>query len=284
MIINKHITSYLSHTKIFQHLDYSLFVGLDDTTIIYPLLYAASDNSICSLGIQHGAYVKRHEDYIMNGITNYKWFDKIVVWGEYWKRLLQKYSDSFDDDYYLIGSNKLSYNYQQPKKLDDKRIVLIPYEFLTDTIAVGKYMRKFIDQGFDVHFKVRPIAPGESKEEQLNAYFLGDYSEKITFVEQITTEQMSSVSIVAGTQTTLLFDLLPFRKTTFILDTNYSFLLDMVDNGFATLVSMNDMDSINDVYYKESLKSYNIDDSDIFGSEPIGKVISKYMHSIKRLK
>jgi len=282
-IINKHVTSYYSHTKLFEHLNYSFFIGIDDTTTVYPLLYASSDNSINSLGIQHGIYVSRHEDYIMNGIQNYKWFDNVIVWGEYWKRLIQKHSNLFDDSFHLVASNKHSYEYKQPAPQGDKRVVLIPYEFLADTIIIGEYIKKFIDQGFDVHFKIRP-GPGESIKAQLHAYFLGSYLEKITIIEEISYDQMSCVSAIAGTQTTLLLDLLPFQKPIFILDTPFNFMLDIVEDGLARLVSMDEMESINDIYNKAVTDNCHIDYLDIFGTESIDNLIYNYIHSNERFK
>jgi len=280
-IINKNLTSYHSHARLFKHMDYSLLIGLDDTTIVYPLLYALSDKSIHSLGIQHGAYVSRHEDYIMNGgIKDYKWFDNVIVWGDYWKRLILKHSNLFDDSYHIVASNKHSYNYKLTDTLNERKVVLIPHEFLADTIAVGEYIRKFIDQGFDVHFKVRP-GTNDEIDDQLHAYFLGDYHEKITIIEEITSDQMSCVGVIAGTSTTLLFDLLPFQKPIFLLDTPLKFIMDMADDGFARLISMSDMESINDIYNKEVKDSHNDDFSDIFGSEPIDNVIFNYIQSIE---
>ena len=85
------------------------------------------------------------------------------------------------------------------------RSILIPYEFLADTIAIGVYIKVFYANNFDIYFKPRS---DEDIEDQIKAYSLGDIENKLIIIDEITPEIMSNIDIVAGTQTTLLYDLL----------------------------------------------------------------------------
>jgi hypothetical protein len=110
-IINTHLMAYKSHSKLIRNYRYKLFFGIDDANFVYPVLYAAQDAGIKPLGIQHGGYERRHEAYIMHGIERYRWYDNVLVWGEYWKDVILKHSSIFSDKFHILASNKNAYDY-----------------------------------------------------------------------------------------------------------------------------------------------------------------------------
>jgi hypothetical protein len=63
-------------------------------------------------------------------------------------------------------------------------------------------------------------------------------------IKNITPAAMSNIDIVAGTMTTLLYDLLPYGKPIWIFETPFKLQQDMVDNGLARLISYDDLDNI----------------------------------------
>lgn len=275
-IINANIASYNSHAKLFKKMNYRLFFGLDDTNIVYPLIYAAQDAGIKSLGYQHGVYAKRHIPFFMKNIERYQWYDNVLLWGKYWKEVACRNTDIFSSEYYFLASNKHSYDYRQINKKINTKSVLVPYEFLADTITVGKYIKKFIERGFVVYFKPRV---DESVNEQLDSYYLDEYVEKLKIVYDITPDIMSDIGIVAGTQTTLLYDLLPYNKPVWILDTPFHLLYDMVEDNLARLVTMENMDDIDDIYELDIKKGCNINAADISGVKPVEEAILEYLQT-----
>lgn len=273
-LINSNIAGYRSHAKVIQKLEYRLFFGIDDTNIVYPLIYAAHNAGIKTLGIQHGAYTRREASYILKGLERYRWYDNVLVWGDYWKEVVQRNSKLFAKEFHISASNKHQYDYSQLPKKRKYKTILIPYEFLADTISVGRYIRQFIGKGFKVYFKPRPDEPVN---QQVDAYYLGNFREDIEIVEKITPEVMAEVDVVAGTQTTLLFDLLPYNKPVWILETSFKFMHDMAEDGFARLIKEEDMERIEEIYQEEMGRKQTIDLGYIFGNRPVTEAVEDYL-------
>ena len=274
-LINTQIATLKSHKSVFKRLSYRLFVGIDDANVVYPLLYAAQEVGMKTLGFQHGAsYLRRHEAYIMRGIERYCWYDNVLLWGEYWKKNILKHSKIFQDSFYILASNKHSYDYSLFPKQGYDKTILVPYEFIADSIKVGEYIKTFIDKGYTVCFKPRP---DRSLAAQLHAYYLGKYESDINIVENITPEIMAEMDVIAGTQTSLLFDLLPYNKPIWILDTPFRLMYDMVEDGLARLITEEDMPKIDEIFEEEVGKKRFVNFAYISGDKPIVDVIEEYI-------
>jgi len=273
-IINGHYRSYCAHSRLLKKFFYKLFFGLDDANFVYPILYAAQDAGIRTLALQHGVYMRRHEAYILKNIERYRWYDNVLVWGKYWKEVILKHSDLFSEDFHILAGNKHVYDYTVLPKKGSERTILVPYEFLADTMSVGKYIRQFMAKGFRIYFKPRSDEPVA---DQLNAYYLGEDREKIRIVEKITPEAMAEIDIIAGTQTTLIFDLLGYQKPVWILDTPFRLLYDMVDDGLARLVTYEDMSRIHEIYQEDMARQISVDPVDINGDRSAAEVIEEYL-------
>ena len=152
---------------------------------------------------------------------------------------------------------------------------MIPYEFLADTISIGRYIKQFIERGFIVYFKTRP---DELIKDQVDAYYLGSLREKVQIVETITPELMAEVDIVAGTQTSLLFDLLPFNKPLWVLETSFKFMYDIVEDGFARLLKEKDMGNIDDIYQVEMERKQIVNLEYFYGAKSIQVAVEEYLH------
>ena len=123
-------------------------------------------------------------------------------------------------------------------------------------------------------FKARTDEPVE---QQLQAYFLDEHENDIVVFDKITTEIMSEVDVIVGTQTTLLFDLLPYNKPIWILDTPFRLLFDMVEDGFARLICWDDMENIDDIFAEEISREINIDGEYFNGNVPVVDAIETYL-------
>ena len=251
-VVNTHRYNYGVNLANFKHFEYQLFFGLDDANTVYPLIYAAQDAGIKTLGFQHGAYARRHEAYVMPGIEKYRWYDSVLVWGEYWKSNILKNSRLYSSTYHIVSTNKHYYDYQVlAQKRGRTRSYLSLMNFLTDSIKVGEYVKTFIKAGFRIVFKPRT---DELLQLQLKAYFLDEFKDKIEVVDALTPETMAEIDVIAGTQTTLLFDLLPYNKPTWILETSFRLMYDMVEDGFARLITEGDMQRIDEIFEEEISK------------------------------
>ena len=216
--------------------------GFDDVNgHCMPLLLAAKDHGIRTVAHQHGAYVKRHAAYIMEGIdpARYEWFDRLIVWGQYWKDKLQRDSNVHANRDIVVGANKFKWDYSSGKGVvPGRKNVLVPYEFLTNTHAVGKFIAVMVANGYRVFFKPRS---DENPTDQLRAYCLPEEMlNKITILEKLTPEAMSEIDIIAATMTTLVYELLPYEKIIWILECEYKHLYDLVEEGYAHSISLGD--------------------------------------------
>tara|TARA_B100001093_G_scaffold512934_2_gene583813 strand:+ start:15139 stop:16671 length:1533 start_codon:yes stop_codon:yes gene_type:complete len=273
-IVNTHRFAYGVHLANFRHFEYKLFFGLDDANTVYPLIYAAQDTGIKALGFQHGLYAQRQEAYVMQGIERYRWYDNVLVWGEYWKSNLLKNSSLYSSTYHIVSSNKHCYDYKSLLKQGKNRVILIPYEFLSDSIKVGEYIKKFIKAGFKILFKSRA---DELLQDQLDPYFLGEFEDEIEILDVLTPEAMAEVDVIAGTQTTLLFDLLPYNKPIWILESPFRLMYDMVEDGFARLITESDMQRIDAIFEEDISEKKPVNAEYFSGKVPMVDAVANYL-------
>ena len=241
--ITSFLVEYRDHEKALSHCTAKTFYGLDDINgYFFPVLYACRSRGMKTIGHQHGAYVRRHAGYMMEGIdaADFRWFDRVIVWGEYWKEKMERTSKAYPPDFFVVGCNKLTSMPETVEALERKtQTILIPYEFLGNTDGVGKYMQRFIDLGYRVAFKPRP---DDDLNEQLDAYHLpASYREKLEIIPKLNTAALAEIDIIAGTMTTLIYEMLPCNKIVWILETEFRHLFDLVDEGIAHLIRLDDL-------------------------------------------
>ena len=275
-LVNTHRYNYAVNLANFEHFEYQLFFGLDDANVIYPLIYAAQDVGIKTLGFQHGVYARRQQGLVMQGFETYRWYDNVLVWGEYWKSTVLKNSRLHSNTYHIICSNKHSYEYKYLPKKGKNKVILFPYEFLSDSIKVGEYIKKFIKAGFKVVIKPRT---DELLQDQLESYYLDEFKDKIEIIDVITPETIAEIDVIAGTQTTLLFDLLPYNKPIWILESSFRLMYDMVEDGFARLITESDMQRIDEIFEEEITKEIMIDAEYFFARTPVVDAVTNYLHA-----
>ena len=220
-----------------------LVFGLDDHQEIHPLLFACKTLGVPTLGYQLGMYARRQAAYVMEGWEpgTYQWYDNVITWGPYWEEVVRRWSNVFPEGYFLPGANKNPYGYERLESdRFDPRHVLVPYEFWGNTRRIGEYMVRLMDLGCTVSFKFKP---DERPMRQLDCYMLPQsYRERVLPLYEITDEVMARINVVAGGMTTLLYDLLPYGKHTWVLDTEFRLLDDMVEDGLAEKVRFEELE------------------------------------------
>ncbi|WP_461208560.1 hypothetical protein [Desulfocurvus sp. DL9XJH121] len=243
--MSDNVREYELHKENLARLQPRVFFGIDDANEVYPALFACKDLGIPSVGYQLGMYAKRQAGYTIPGWGQgeYQWFDHVISWGPYWENALLRHSDAYPEGFFLPGTNKLAFGY---RRLESERFnvknVLVPYEFWGNTRTLGRFIIKFMDLGYTVYFKFKP---DERPHRQLDSYRLPeDYRSRLVEVFDVTDELMAEVNIVAGAMTTLLYDLLPYGKHTWVLDTEFRLLDDMVADGLARKVTLADLEAM----------------------------------------
>lgn len=250
----------------------ALFFGLDDHQEVHPILFACKALGIPSLGYQLGMYARRQAAYMLEGWApgSYQWYDQVIVWGQYWEDVVRRWSKVYPEGFFLPGTNKHGYEY---KRLDSPNFnvknILVPYEFWGATRRIGQYMVKLMDLGYAVYFKYKP---DERPERQIACYGLPpEYAARVRHVDRITDELMAEINIVAGGMTTLLYDLLPYGKETWVFETEFRLLEDMVQDGWARLVRFEDLDALPEPQRADR----RIDREYLSRSEPLASVLER---------
>ena len=258
-----------------EHKSFIALVGLDDCNYVYPYVYAAQDAGIKCCGIQHGTYAELHEAYVMRNLSSHRWYDYLFVWGQYWKDVFLEHNGVFTTNNVRIASNKHKYDYVVTERSELKRTILIPYEFLADTLLIGKYIQALSDGGFKVFFKPRD---DESVVDQIRAYHLdASFVSDMTVVSEISPDIMAEIDVVAGTQTTLLYDLLPYNKPIWVFETPFRLLDDMIKQGYARLIRWDDMKNIDEIYNKDMISSRDIDPVMFSGERSVVNVLKELL-------
>lgn len=253
-----------------------LFFGLDDHQEVHPILHACRKLGIPSIGYQFAMYARRQAAYVLEGWEpgTYQGFDHVITWGEYWEDTIRKWSAAHPADYFIKGANKLKYGYRrlESDKFNTKN-VLVPYEFWGNTRLIGKYMMRMMDLGYTVYFKFKP---DERPQRQIDCYRLPpEYAERLVHVFDITDELMAEINIVAGGMTTLLYDLLPYGKHTWVFETEFRLLDDMVRDGLAMKIRLEEIEALPEPEKADRAMDYTY----LFREVPLSEVIERQVLS-----
>lgn len=249
--VNWHLYVHSQIADIFELAGSCALLGMDDCNYAYPYVYQAQANNMLCIAFQHGAYGPLHETYVMAHLSDHRWFDRIIVWNEYWRKQFLRQNRHIKDAQLSVGNNKILLDYQQIQSKKLLNAILIPYEFLGDTIQIGLYIKEFLSRGFTVYLKTRPDEP---REDQLACYHLGEAAGKVILVDHITPELMAEIGVIAGSMSTLLFDLIGYGKPIWILESKFQLRYDMVASDLARLFRFSDLNVLETIY-RHDIKS-----------------------------
>ena len=269
------------HRRWLRQFGARVFYGFDDVnTYIFPLLYAARSLGLFTLGHQHGAYAKRHAGYTMPGLPDRSsvWFDRVLVWGSYWRDKMIREAPVHPPEIWAVGSNKLKHAYTPSRGQASSAApsnILIPYEFLADTATIGKFIQRFVDSGYTVWFRPRPDEPVNT---QLDAYVLPEETRGKLRLAQgpLNDELLSKIDIVAGTMTTMIYELLPAGKIVWYLDTPYRHLQDLVEEGLAHRIRIEDIQAPGQMLAEMTIPTAP-SARDFFGTETLEETLRKHV-------
>jgi hypothetical protein len=254
---------------------FAYLIGMDDCNYAYPIIYACREKLIPTIGIQHTFYCKEHEAYVMSGLSAHPWFDYLLVYGEFWKEKFLQHNKLFDSDNIYIYQNKSQYGSQKNltrEKKNEPPAVLLIYEFLADTIQIGLYVRKLMNLGYKIYFKVRS---DEDILEQIKAYNLPiNLTSKWIIVQEINEAIMSVVDYVGGTYSTMLFDLYPYGKPIIVFNTEFIFNSDSLQY-ISRVCNFEDLDNLETLIITESADVVAEKTKQLFGKTPIVEVLNQ---------
>jgi len=244
------------HMRMLKGSSFQTFYAIDDTQIVFPLLYACQDQGVRTIAHQHGAaYHQWHASYVMENLepTQIRWFDTLIVWDDYWKERFLALGNLKPRQDVVIGTDLYGdlFNPGDSDSADSSprpRAVLLPYEFLANNYQIGRYVAKLLRLGHDVWFKPRE---DEDIENQIDTYCLPpDYRSRLKIVPVLTRTFLERIDVVAGTMSTLVYQLIPFGKVIWLLDTDYQSYLDhLADEGYFLRIRYEDLDTLNEQHF-----------------------------------
>lgn len=210
--------------------------GLDDHASAFCLWAVASAHGIPFYGHQHGCISKIQPGWMANHLRREDCqlrFTKLFVWGDYWRRKVLQYSNLYDASSVEIGgpmrpSQSKSDPIPRPPP-SERPLILVPYEYLVDRVAVGEYMDAMLARGWRVALKIRPDAPAD---EQVANYEL-KHADKLETVTKTDDAYLATVHAAMGCQSTLLFEWLARGMPAWYPRTGFTMQEDMVPDGLA---------------------------------------------------
>ncbi len=248
--------------RIFKKSSPRVVYGLDDHASAFCLYTVAAAHGIPMYGHQHGCISKIQPGWMRNHLRredNNVRFNKLFVWGAYWKKKILQCSNLYDDSSLEIGgamrpgatkSSKL------PRPAAGGRpLILVPYEYLVDRVAVGEFMGDMVEKGWRVALKIRPDSDAK---EQLANYEM-KRADQVELVTGTPEDYLATVSAVAGCQSTLLFEWLARGMPAWYLKSGFTMQEDMVPDGLAHLVDHEVLDGNCETLFRPSFHGDPLD-------------------------
>lgn len=248
--IIKHVERMIANTqksaqifvKMLQFTGFRKVYAIDEHTSFAPLIYACTKLNIDIVGLQHGAIHEYSAGWTSPGIPHCftMGYDKILVWGQYWRNLLAKLSNIYNLESLIpVGNIRPSTISLKPRcktiEQHKKFHVLLIYEFLANPKETFAYVESFRRNGYAILFKLRFDTPID---EQLGAI----PREWVQLVPEVTQEIVNKTHVCAGCATSLMYEFyylgLPVWHLSMKLDNNRC----MVEAGLASLVTLDDLD------------------------------------------
>ena len=224
-----------------------LLLTYDQVETALALLLAAKARNIKTISYQHGPYSRFHSGWIGYGIPeeycNAK-PDTLITWGEYWKDFLFSVSNKYDLSNTIVGSHlnkKIDYKHHSYGNKDSVKdlsnlSILIPYEFLANNLEISVYAELFLDLGWKVKIKLRPVEDSDINSDLFS--FSKRVQEEVKFLTEISDEDLLNFDAVVCTQSIFGLEMMRFNVSIWYLDTSIPFLDDIVKRGFAHSLSI----------------------------------------------
>lgn len=171
---------------------------LDNLHNDYSILLAAKKKNIRCIGISHGVTSKYHKGIFgIKGFDNSKIlkFDKLYVMDNIYKKNLVKNGNIYTTEQIKI-SGLLGKKYKKIKR-ENYKLVLYPFEFLTNLTSINKTLSFFSKRGYKIIVKKRPDINNYGQFENLKFDLVNDFCE----------EHFKNALCIVGLSSSIIFEL-----------------------------------------------------------------------------
>ncbi len=281
-------SEYFVLKKYLSSCNVSTLICYDQIEAILALVIACKEKRIKVQGLQHGPITEYHSGWLgynlPRDICNLK-LDRLYTWGHYWKSVLEKRSNKYGGKDLIVGAhlNKdMSLKAIHPilknrrKNLKNKLNILVPYEFISNSLEISFFLEAFLKLGWRIYIKIRPPGDGDlendkfaySKTVRRKAIFKYDFSEK----------ELATMNVAVGTQSVYFMEMMKYGLPLWYLKTSTTFLRDTVKIGLAHEITKTNLKELKD---PKCLKKYltplynNADRRRVFSEKSLSSLITK---------
>ncbi len=207
--------------------------------------------------------------------------EKFFVETNYWKKELLRLGTYFNENEIEVGGN-LKKDFEEEKSLfktDNRKElrVLLSYEIYAPKNELARYIKKFFScPGVKIIFSVRP---DRDLNEQISEYGLEKGLENLTITKNLK-EVENDIDIVAGTYSTLLYEMIGKRKPVVVLKTSLDHGEGMVINGLVDSLDINESNFCGRLNQIKNLNAEVLDERRKLlysGSLPLSDVLNKLL-------
>jgi len=295
--INDKYYDIVKEVKIFekdQRIDnINFLLTYDQIENILPLVIALKLKNKKVFSFQHGPITKYHAGWNTNSIPisfcNLI-SDTLFVWGDYWERKLIEISSKYNVKNIVTGAHlnkKIDYKkFNEIKKTKKQNLgklsILVPYEFLADNLEVSEYIEIFIDLGWSVDIKIRPIGAEGDISVDMKSY-TKKVRDNVNYAYEIDESRLVEYDAVVCTQSVFAVEMMRFKVPIWYIRTSVSFLEDLIKDGLAHEITLDTVKSFqkdihNVVPYLEA--KYKISEfRDVFSDKSLTSVLQSILLS-----
>ena len=221
-------------------------ICVPDTRNYHELVQGCRLNKIKTYAFQSGALYKYDIGLLncSNGEGIIIKPDKFFLLSKYWIDELLRLGTIFDKKELEVGGDikedRSDAGQNAPQRQERFGVtVLVSYETQAPKDEVRKYIQKILAcPNTRVIFSIRP---GRNVGAQFAEYGLKDMPENFSTADNLN-KAINDADFVAGTQSTLMYEMVGYRKPVFILKTGMDMLEGMVQNGLADTLDIDDAD------------------------------------------
>lgn len=215
-----------------------LMVGVDDARHYHALIEACRRRGVKSVVLQHGAghYSQYHPGWLGSAVFGGKRYmraDVLVVWSEYWTRMLAEIHSVYPPSSIHVGGAPTVATHSFAPKIE-KRVVLVPHETESNKVEVARYLVALAScPGAHLYFKVRSDL---SQSSQCAEY--GDMSWKNIHVVRLVSD-IPRPDVVVGVYSTFLYDMIAVGIPVLRMETAMEYGSTLLSAGLVSTLPLN---------------------------------------------
>lgn len=234
-------------SKILSWLGPKALVMIDDMRYYHEVIVASRDAKIETISLQHARFNKYIPEWTYYGIPPSLCAvpDKCIVWNDFWKNRLIALSPVFAHfrDRIIVGGRPHAERRGMTiarQTQDDVLTMLIPHEVRGDREAILNYIRSFLFcPNTRIFYLLRRDLSSSKQLREIPREIMGN-TDRFKVVYELTPEITSEADLVAGTQSTLLYEMITIEKPVAIMrNTGMTQASDLIESGMAGYLDLN---------------------------------------------